>query len=150
MTETSSTEERPMRVLFLCTHNSARSQMAEALLRSLSKGTVEAFSAGSEPALQVHPLARRCMEKMDFDMSKAVPKHFDQFAGQHFNAVVTVCDKVKEVCPTFPDNPEVLDWSIPDPVSVQGTEAEQLEAFKQVALQLTTRIQLLLALLQRK
>jgi protein-tyrosine-phosphatase len=123
--------------------------MAEALLRSLSQGTVEAFSAGSSPAPQVHPLARRCMEAQGFDISRAVPKHFDEFAGQHFNAVVTVCDRVKEVCPTFPDNPEVAHWSIPDPASVQGTEAEQLQAFQQVSLQLTTRIRLLLALLQR-
>ena len=149
MTKTPSAEDRPMQVLFLCTHNSARSQMAEVLLRHLSNGTVEGFSAGSEPAPQIHPLTERCMEKQGFDMSKARPKHFDQFAGQHFDAVITVCDKAKEVCPTFPDNPEVQHWSIPDPTSVQGTEDERLQVFRQVSLQLTTRIRLLLALLQR-
>ncbi len=140
----------PKRVLFLCTHNSARSQIAEALLRSLSNGTVEAFSAGSSPTPQLHPLAQRCMEEQGIDTSQARPKHFKQFAEQHFNAVIMVCDQAKEVCPTFPDNPEVVYWSIPDPVSVQGTEAEQLQAFRQITIQLTTRIRLLLALLQRE
>ncbi len=148
-------QERPshhpvLRVLFLCTENSARSQMAEALLRHLSRGKVEAYSAGSRPAEQIHPLARRVMEQMGIDMSQAMPKHFQMFEGQSFDAIVTVCDRVVEACPTWPDDPERVHWSFPDPARVQGTETEQLRAFEQTSLQLATRIRLLLILLERK
>ncbi|GAC1364738.1 MAG: ArsR family transcriptional regulator [Ktedonobacteraceae bacterium] len=138
------------RVLFLCTENSARSQMAEALLRHMSEATVEAYSAGSQAAEQIHPLARRVMEQRGIDMSQAVPRHFRMFEGQHFDAIVTVCDRVVESCPTFPDDPEQVHWSFLDPASVQGTEAEQLHAFEQTAQQLTTRIRFLLPLLAQK
>jgi protein-tyrosine-phosphatase len=140
----------PLRVLFLCTENSARSQMAEALLRHLSHGNVEAFSAGSRPAKHIHPLARRCMEERGIDMSRAVPKHFELFLGQQFDAIVTVCDRVMESCPTFPGDPECIHWSFLDPATAQGTEAEQLHSFEQISLQLTTRLRLLLTLLARK
>jgi protein-tyrosine-phosphatase len=143
-------KQERFRVLFLCTENSARSQMAEALLRHLSQGTVEAYSAGSVPAPQIHPLARRCMEAVGIDMSGAVPKHFEVFRGQQFDAIVTVCDRVRETCPTFPDDPERIHWSFLDPATVQGSEAEQLRAFEQTALQLTTRLRFLLILLERK
>lgn len=143
-------ERVPLRVLFLCTENSARSQMAETLLRHVSHGTVEAFSAGSLPAPHIHPLARRCMEERGLDMSQAVPKHFDRFVGQSFDVIVTVCDRVLETCPTFPGDPERVHWSFLDPATVAGTEAEQLRAFEQTSLQLTTRIRLLLTLFQRK
>jgi protein-tyrosine-phosphatase len=142
--------QAPLRVLFLCTENSARSQMAEALLRHLSHGTVEAKSAGSRPAEELHPLARHCMERLGIDMSGAVPKHFEVFRGQRFDAIITVCDRVLETCPTFPDDPERMHWSFLDPATVQGSEAEQLRAFEQISLQLTTRIRFLLTLLQRK
>lgn len=140
----------PARVLFLCTENSARSQMAEALLRHLSHGAVEAFSAGSMPAEQIHPLARRCMEEHGIDMRRQYPKHFEFFRGQHFDAVITVCDRVLESCPTFPDDPERIHWSFLDPATVQGTETEQLHAFEQTSLQLSMRIRFLLTLLERK
>jgi ArsR family transcriptional regulator, arsenate/arsenite/antimonite-responsive transcriptional repressor / arsenate reductase (thioredoxin) len=142
--------QTPLRVLFLCTENSARSQMAEALLRQLSHGSVQAFSAGSQPAAELHPLARRCMERLGIDMSRAVPKHFEVFQGRHFDAIITVCDRVLETCPTFPDDPERIHWSFLDPATVQGSEAEQLRAFEQTSLQLTTRIRFLLTLLERK
>lgn len=138
------------RVLFLCTENSARSQMAEAILRHLSHGAVEAESAGSLPSEQIHPLAKHCMEALGIDMSHAAPKHFEIFRGQHFDMIVTVCDRVLETCPTFPDDPERIHWSFLDPATVQGTEAEQLRVFEQTSLQLTTRIRLLLTLLERK
>lgn len=140
----------PVRVLFLCTENSARSQMAEALLRHLSHGAVEAFSAGSMPAEQIHPLARRCMEEHGIDMRRQYPKHFEFFRGQHFDAVITVCDRVLESCPTFPDDPECIHWSFLDPATVQGTETEQLRVFEQTSLQLSMRIRFLLTLLERK
>jgi protein-tyrosine-phosphatase len=142
--------DQPLRVFFLCTENSARSQMAEALLRHLSHGTVEAFSAGSQPAEELHPLARRCMERLGIDMSRAVPKHFEVFRGQRFDVIITVCDRVLETCPTFPDDPQRIHWSFLDPAMVQGSEAERLRVFEQISLQLTTRIRFLLTLLQRK
>jgi protein-tyrosine-phosphatase len=140
----------PLRVLFLCTENSARSQIAEALLRHLSHGTVEALSAGSHPAERVHPLAVGAMKRAGMEMSQARPKHFDEFLGQHFDAIVTVCDRVREVCPVFPDDPEHIHWSFPDPAQVAGSEEERLHAFEQTSLQLTTRIRLLITLLERE
>jgi protein-tyrosine-phosphatase len=146
----SSSRHPTLRVLFLCTENSARSQMAEALLRHMSHGAVEAYSAGSQPAEQIHPLARRVMEHMGIDMRQAAPKHFRVFEGQVFDAVITVCDRVVESCSTFPDDPEHIHWSIPDPATIQGTEAEQLHAFEQTSLQLAARIRLFLPLLGQK
>ena len=141
---------RKLRVLFLCTENSARSQMAEALLRQMSQGQIEASSAGSQPAREIHPLARRVMERIGIDMSGAVPKHVDLFRGQHFDAVVTVCDRVREVCPVFPDDPERIHWSFPDPALVEGSEETRYHAFEQTSLQLTARIRLLITLLERE
>lgn len=143
-------QHTPLRVLFLCTENSARSQMAEALLRHLSHGTIEAFSAGSAPAAQVHPLAVQVMEHTGLDMTQARPKHFDAFRGQHFDAIVTVCDRVREVCPVFPDDPERIHWSFPDPALVEGSEEMRYHAFEQTSLQLATRIRLLITLLERE
>ena len=124
--------------------------MAEALLRHLSHGAVESFSAGSIPAAQVHPFARWCMKERGIDMRQAVPKHIEAFLGQQFDAIVTVCDRVLESCPTFPGDPERIHWSFLDPASVQGTETEQFQAFEQTALQLTSRIRLLLTRLAGK
>jgi ArsR family transcriptional regulator, arsenate/arsenite/antimonite-responsive transcriptional repressor / arsenate reductase (thioredoxin) len=140
----------PLRVLFLCTENSARSQMAEVLLRHLSHGTIEAFSAGSHLAAQVHPLAVRVMEHTGLDMSQAHPKHFDEFRGQHFDAIVTVCDRVREVCPVFPDDPERIHWSFSDPSLVEGPEEIRYHAFEQTSLQLATRLRLLITLLEKE
>lgn len=140
----------PLRVLFLCTENSARSQMAEALLRHVSHGTIEAYSAGSAPAARVHPLAVQVMEHLGFDMSQARPKHFHAFQGMHFDTIVTVCDRVREVCPIFPDDPERIHWSFPDPRLSDGPEDVQYRAFEQTSLQLTTRIRLLITLLERE
>jgi ArsR family transcriptional regulator, arsenate/arsenite/antimonite-responsive transcriptional repressor / arsenate reductase (thioredoxin) len=83
-------------------------------------------------------------------MSRAVPKHFEVFLGQRFDAIITVCDRVLETCPTFPDDPQRIHWSFLDPATVPGLEAEQMRAFEQISLQLTTRIHLLLTLLERK
>lgn len=140
----------PLRVLFLCTENSGRSQMAEALLRQMGYGAIEACSAGSRPAASVHPLAMRVMERMGIDMSESHPKHFDKFRGQHFDAIVTVCDRVREVCPAFPDDPERIHWSFPDPAQVEGLEDKQYQVFEQTSLQLATRIRLLITLLERE
>jgi len=139
-----------LRILFLCTENSARSQMAEALMRHLSHGTIAAYSAGNRPAQQVHPLAQRVMQRMGIDISQAIPRHCETFFREHFDAIVTVCDRVRELCPLFPNDPERIHWSFPDPAQVEGTEEVQYAAFEQTARQLTTRIRLLITLLQRE
>ena len=141
--------DTPKRVLFLCTENSARSQMAEALMRHLSEGKVEAFSAGSHPT-GIHPSALRVLARLGADTSQLRPKHFDEFRGQSFDRIITLCDRVLEVCPTFPGDPERIHWSFPNPAAREGTEDEQYHAFEQVGLQLTTRIRLLLILLERE
>ncbi|MFI6074386.1 ArsR family transcriptional regulator [Actinoplanes sp. NPDC051343] len=121
------------RVLFLCTGNSARSQMAEALLRPLFEG--DAFSAGSRPK-PVNRHAVTVMAARGIDISGARPKHLDEFAGERFDHVITLCDKVKEVCPAFPGHPRPVHWSLAEPV-------EPAE-FERTADELTERIGFLL------
>jgi protein-tyrosine-phosphatase/DNA-binding transcriptional ArsR family regulator len=140
---------KKVRVLFLCTHNSARSQMAEGILRHLSGGRIEAFSAGNQPA-HLHPLAMQTMAKMGLDISQQRSKHMDEFQGQFFDYIVTVCDRVRESCPTFPGDPERVHWSFIDPAAVEGSEKERYKAFEQVALQLTNRIRYLVILIDRE
>lgn len=135
-----------MRVLFLCTANSARSQMAEALLRDMSKGTIEVFSAGSRPAAEVHPMAHQTIRKMlGHDLAEQGPKVFDQFVGQPFDYVITVCDRAAEECPVFPGDPEHIHWSFEDPAAVEGEEA-QAYAFNKVASEIAARLRIWLAL----
>lgn len=140
---------RKLRVLFLCTHNSARSQMAEGLLRHLAGEQVEVASAGTE-VTRVHPLATRVMEARGIDLSGQTSKHLDHFLGQSFDYVITVCDKASESCPIFPGAPERIHWSIPDPASVEGDEATREAAFQRAAEDLVTRIRYFLSLLQHK
>ncbi|MBP7690613.1 MAG: helix-turn-helix domain-containing protein [Anaerolineales bacterium] len=135
-------ELAPARVLFLCTHNSARSQMAEALLRQMSAGRVRADSAGSETRA-IHPLAIQVMDERGLDIRAQRSKQLNEFAGQRFDRVITVCDRVREVCPTFPGKPETSHWSLPDPAEVTGAK-RQLAAFRDTAQQLTARIEFLL------
>lgn len=138
-----------VRVLFLCTGNSARSQMAEGILRHLSGGRIEAFSAGSQPT-HLHPLAVRAMAKMGIDISYQRSKHLDEFLDQSFDFIVTVCDRIRESCPTFPGDPERVHWSFIDPAAVEGSEKERYRVFEQVALQLTNRIRYLMILIDRE
>ena len=140
---------KPVRVLFLCTHNSARSQMAEGIMRHLSGGKVEALSAGSDPSA-LHPFAVQAMAKMGIDISQQRSKHMGEFAGQSFDYIVTVCDRVRESCPTWPDDPKRVHWSFLDPAAVEGSEEERYRAFEQVAIQLTTRLRYLLILIERE
>ncbi|WP_432827075.1 metalloregulator ArsR/SmtB family transcription factor [Dactylosporangium sp. CA-092794] len=127
------------RVLFLCTGNSSRSQMAEALLRHRSGGVVAAFSAGSRPK-PIHPDAVAAMAARGIDLRGARPKHLDEFAGQHFGHVITLCDRVREVCPEFPGAPAAVHWSIPDPAA----DPAGRPAFDRVATELAERIEFLL------
>ncbi len=131
----------PQRVLFLCTHNSARSQMAEGLLRHLSGGVIDVYSAGDEPAL-VQPLAIQTMAALGIDISGQRAKHLDEFRGQAFDLIVTVCDRVREQCPIFPDDPQQIHWSIPDPLAATPDQAAAV--FQATAWTLRTRINYLL------
>jgi thioredoxin type arsenate reductase len=138
-----------IRVLFLCTHNSARSQMAEGILRKLGGDRVEVASAGTE-ATRVHPLAVREMAERGIDISGQHSKHMNEFLGESFDYVITVCDNARESCPVFPGDPERIHWSIPDPSAVEGDEKTRQAAFKRAADELTTRIRYLLALLEKE
>jgi ArsR family transcriptional regulator, arsenate/arsenite/antimonite-responsive transcriptional repressor / arsenate reductase (thioredoxin) len=139
---------RRPRVLFLCTHNAARSQMAEGILRDFSRGTVDVCSAGTEPA-GVHPLAVQVLWEMDIDIKDQRSKHVDEVAGERFDVVVTLCDSARELCPVFPGDPERIHWSFPDPGAVLGTGEERLQAFKNTARELATRLRPFLALVER-
>jgi protein-tyrosine-phosphatase/DNA-binding transcriptional ArsR family regulator len=127
------------RVLFLCTGNSSRSQLAEALLRDRSGGAVAAFSAGSRPK-PIHPNAVAAMADRGIDLGAARPKHLDEFAGHRFTHVITLCDRVREVCPEFPGPPAAVHWSIPDPAA----DPAGRPAFVAVADELAERIGFLL------
>ena len=135
------------RVLFLCTGNSARSQMAEALARARSGGQVEAHSAGSAPKA-LHANAVRVMRvEHGIDLTGHRPKHLSALAGQRFDRVVTLCDRVREVCPPWPGEPETAHWSIPDPAAghPDGDDEASYPAFQQAADELETRVGFLLA-----
>ena len=137
------------RVLFLCTGNSARSQMAEAILRHLSGGMIDARSAGTEPR-GVHPMAIRAVrQSFDIDISQQRSKHLDEFLAQKFDYVITLCDRAREHCPIFPGDPERIHWSFPDPAAITD-EAERYAAFRRTAGELTTRIRFLIAMIERK
>jgi arsenate reductase len=132
--------ENKMRVLILCTGNSARSQMAEGLLRHLGGTWYEVFSAGTKP-VGVNPLAIEVMREKGIDISKQRSKSVAEFTGQKFATVVTVCDKAAEECPIFPGAPRRPHWSLPDPAAVSGTREEKLGAFRKVRDELERRIQ---------
>ncbi len=120
-----------VRVLFLCTHNSARSQMAEGLLRHLTGDRFEAYSAGTE-ATHVRPQALRVMGELGIDISGQESKTLDRYLGEPFDYVITVCDDAKEACPFFPGAAQRLHWSLPDPAAAEGTEDDRLEVFRSV------------------
>jgi arsenate reductase len=130
----------PTRVLFLCTGNSCRSQMAEGLLRHLGGDRFEAHSAGTEPAARVHPLAVETMAERGIDISSHRPKPLAAFEGQPLDLLVTTCDEANEVCPFHPNARQRLHWSIPDPAKATGTDAEVRAAFEAAADLLTERI----------
>jgi protein-tyrosine-phosphatase/DNA-binding transcriptional ArsR family regulator len=137
---------RRPRVLFLCTGNSARSQIAEALIERMSDGKVEAASAGSHPK-PLHPNAVRVLEKRGIDISANRTKHLDEFLSRRFDMVITLCDRVREVCPKFPSHPQLVHWSIPDPNFEGPTDRDSYPAFERTATELETRISFLLHLL---
>ena len=127
------------RVLILCTGNSARSQMAEGLLRAFGGDSVEVFSAGTNPS-SVRLEAIAVMSEIGIDLAGHRSKHVREFDGQHFDYVVTVCDNANESCPIFPGNTERIHWSFPDPAASEGSETERLAAFRRVRDALAERI----------
>lgn len=137
-----------VRVIFLCTHNSARSQMAEGILRARGGDLVEVTSAGSEPR-KVHTLAVRALAEIGIDISAQQSRHMEQFVCQHFDYIITVCDRVRETCPVFPDDPECIHWSFEDPAAVEGPQATRYRAFQKTAAELSTRVNYLLLMIKR-
>lgn len=139
---------RQVRVLFLCTGNSARSPIAEALLNHRGGAWVHAASAGSRPK-PLHPAAVRVLRKhYGIDLAHHRPTHLDTLTGQHFDYVISVCDKVREVCPEFPGHPDTVHWSIPDPADTADTAGKAGDAaLRGLAAELDTRIRFLLPVL---
>lgn len=135
---------RPLRVLFLCTANSARSQMAEGLLRALGGDRFEVASAGVEPGA-LHPLAVRAMAEIGVDISSHEAKSVDRFVGIEFDYVITVCDAAAERCPVFPGAVKRLHWSVEDPANTRGTEEERLAAFRAARDKLRAHIEAFIA-----
>lgn len=119
------------RVLILCIGNSARSQMAEGLLRTLTSGQMEVFSAGTKPSL-VNPLAIQVMAERGIDIGQQRSKHLDEYLQQSFDYVITVCDEAAETCPVFPGPAKRIHWNFPDPAAAQGTDDDKRNAFRQV------------------
>jgi protein-tyrosine-phosphatase/DNA-binding transcriptional ArsR family regulator len=138
----------PARVLFLCTHNSARSQMAEAILRHHGGVHVDVQSAGSQPT-RVHPLALRTLAEMGVETTGLRSKPMDVLAEGRFDHVITLCDRVREICPSWPDGPELAHWSLADPSEVDGSEEAAILAFRGTAMELTRRVRYLLPVLRR-
>ncbi|MCI0717423.1 MAG: arsenate reductase ArsC [Acidobacteria bacterium] len=126
-------------VLFLCTGNSARSQMAEGLLRHLAGDRFEVVSAGTQP-VGLNPHAVEVMREIGIDISGHQSKNVSQFLRRRFSYVITVCDKAKETCPIFPFAFKSLHWSLDDPAAVQGSEEERLDAFRRIRSELGERV----------
>jgi protein-tyrosine-phosphatase len=138
-------DHRPLRVLFLCTGNSARSQIAEVLLRHLSKNRVEVVSAGTAPLREVNALVADTLKAQGIRAPHLITKSVGRFVGQHFDYVITLCEEASEACPVFPGEPERIHWSFQDPAAVSDTNARR-RAFTMVANGLAARIREWMAL----
>jgi arsenate reductase len=132
------------RVLFLCTGNSCRSQMAEGLLRAYSRNTYDAHSAGTEPS-QVNSLALKVMHEIGIDISQQRSKSVNEYIGQDFELVITVCDNAKEHCPIFPGRCLREHWPFEDPANADGTEEERLNVFRKVRDEIAAKIRTFVA-----
>jgi arsenate reductase len=139
--------QTPHKVLILCTGNSARSIIAEYLLRTKGKGRFETFSAGARPTGTVNPLALWVLrDRYGIDAGGARSKSWDEYKDVDFAFIITVCDNAREACPVWPGRPVVAHWGSPDPAALDGTETERKWLFVQVASQLERRVDLLCAL----
>ncbi len=139
-------KQKPLRVLFLCTQNSARSQIAEALLNARRDTRLVAGSAGTNPGPRVQPMAVQVLAARGIDWSRARPKSIDDVGSERWDFIITVCDNARESCPTFPGHPITAHWGVPDPAGVTGDEGTVRQAYEATAFLLGRRIDLLLAL----
>lgn len=145
-------DTKPLNVLFLCTHNSARSILAEALLNTMGKGRFLAYSAGSSPRAnqQPHPLGLQVLQKVGISTEGLHSKSWDVFAdpdAPKMNLIITLCDNAAgEVCPVWPGHPATAHWSYPDPSEGEGTDAEKLEAFRKTLHAIKRRLELFCSL----
>jgi arsenate reductase (thioredoxin) len=139
-------EPQPLRVLFLCTHDSARSQIAEALLERKGRGRFLAASTATEPAPRVHPLAVQVLREIGIEWNGRHPKTIGAIAGEQWDFVITVCDHARESCPTLPGQPVFAHWGIEDPAAAEGDEAQRHRAFHDALTYLSRRIDLMLAI----
>jgi arsenate reductase len=131
--------DRPIRVLFVCTHNSARSQIAEALLQRYGGKDFEVYSAGTE-ATEVNPYAARVLGDLGIDWSGARSKTIDEFLERRFDYVITVCDRAKATCPIFPGSDNTLHWGLDDPSEVDGTDEQKHAAFRRTQMEVSARL----------
>jgi arsenate reductase (thioredoxin) len=138
----------PVRILVVCTGNSARSILAEAMFRHLGGERVEVHSAGIHPSV-VNPLATRVLEEAGVSADGLRSKSVNDFLGQRFDYVITVCDDARDACPVFPGVHETMHWSYPDPAKVEGTEEQRLAAFRSVLTSMGQRIHAFLPLAER-
>ena len=143
------TGRRPIRVLVVCTGNSARSILAEALLRTHGDDDFEVHSAGTEPR-GINPYTARVLDEAGIDDSWARSKSVEEFLGQSFDYVITVCDQARQVCPVFPGVHRRLHWGYEDPAAVEGSEDERLAAFRTTLTLMASRIQAFITLARRE
>jgi arsenate reductase (thioredoxin) len=129
----------PIRVLFVCTHNSARSQIAEALLQRYGGADFAVYSAGTE-ATRVNPLAIQVLDEVGIDWTQARSKVIGEFLDEQFDYVITVCDRARATCPVFPGSTNSLHWGLDDPSDVEGTDAHKLEAFRRTQVDVAARL----------
>ncbi len=138
-----------IQVLFVCTGNSARSQMAEGLLRKEAGDITEVYSAGTEPAEDVNPLAKKMMTDNGIDPSSHYPKKVDQYLDKKFDIIVTTCDGARESCPFFPGKAIRYHWGLEDPAAVEGDEPKRLAAFRKTFADLSKRITELVGVIRK-
>lgn len=147
-------EDKLLNVLFLCTGNSARSVFAEAILNKIGGGRFRAYSAGSQPRGEIHPLTLQCLEKAKFPTSGLRSKPWDEFAqpdAPHMHFVITVCDQAAgEPCPLWPGQPMTAHWGFEDPVKVEGSEDVKVKAFQKAMFQISNRLSIFLSLPMEK
>ena len=140
-------ENQPYKILFLCTGNSARSILAEYLIRRIGRDKFESYSAGSFPTGKVNPFALRVLKDLyHIDASEARSKSWNEYKNMQFDFVVTVCDNARETCPYWPGQPIIAHWGLPDPAEAKGSDEEIFREFKQAAFTLQRRIELFCSL----